>query len=1177
MTRLEALCEGAVVEGIEYGGPVTVVGVEWMDDDVLELVYRDASGSLDKILLYRYNEPRIKLLSSTDGWVFRGDGDLFRLTNEAYRLGMAYLFDPYQAVHDSVIEALPHQISAVYERMLPQQPLRFLLADDPGAGKTIMAGLLMKELLARSSLERCLVCCPGNLAGQWQDELRQKFGLHFEIVARQQIEQSPGGNPYADRDFVIGRLDHMSRNESVQKLLRGTRWDLIVVDEAHKMSATYSGGEVSKTKRYRLGELLSGLSQNFLLLTATPHNGKEEDFQLFLRLLDRDRFEGYHVNRRPDVEDLMRRVIKEELRRFDGSRLFPPREALTVTYRLSAAEERLYEEVTEYVREEFNRAEALKRGRARTVGFALTVLQRRLASSPEAIYQSLVRRRERLEAKLEEERKKARRVTEVEQEPGLNELASKLREESDETTGEETEEAEEQLLDLATAALTLAELEEEIETLRYLERIAYRVRQGNLDRKWEELSKLLRDEPQMFDECGNRRKIIIFTEHRDTLKYLESRIRTLLGESGGVVSVTGGMTPQARKAAQTRFLEDPSVSVLIATDAAGEGINLQATNLMVNYDLPWNPNRLEQRFGRIHRIGQTKKCFLWNLIAENTREGDVYQTLLRKLERESRALGGRVFDVLGELFEETPLSELLVRAVREGESGQAPGKVKRELDKILSHKRLQSLLQREALAHEVLTVEQLFGMRKEVERARLRRLQPHYAASFFVEAFRRLGGRIEKREPGRFEILRVPDMVLSHARKLPGGRQVSERYPRITFDKDLRKVRGQHPAIYLSFGHPLLEAVVSLSLERFGDVMGKGAVLVDESDPGEEMRVLVCLKHVIRDGRKDRSGSHYTVSSRMQFVELYEDMSARDAGPAPYLDYRPATAEERALAEALSTFSGTVEGRAVNYAVTELVPRHVQEVKERVEERVAKIEKAVRKRLEAEISYWREEVIPYHKELKVLERHYSPANSAERRRVLQGHIYRANRHRRELEERLERRLQELRLERHLIPDRPVVVSAALIVPAGLLARQGGRGFSRSLAKEARRAVEAHERRLGYEPTDMSAKNPGYDIESRDPGSGAVRFIGVKAIAPGESSVRVTYNEIMTSLNDPENYLLAVVEVDENRTGEPLYINAPFTRMPDFCASAVTLDLRELKEKPVAGRSRTGATMEETGA
>jgi superfamily II DNA or RNA helicase len=311
------------------------------------------------------------------------------------------------AVHTSLVDPLPHQITAVYEAMLPRQPLRFLLADDPGAGKTIMAGFLIKELLVRGDLQRCLVVCPGNLVEQWQDELYRRFQLPFEILTNDKLEAARTGNWFLENNLAIARLDKLARDEDVQAKLSAPdcRWDLVIVDEAHKMSATFFGGEVKYTKRYRLGQVLSGTARHFLLLTATPHNGKEEDFQLFLALLDGDRFEGrfrdgVHV---VDVSDIMRRMVKEQLVKFDGTPLFPERLAYTVPYRLSDAEARLYKEVTEYVREEFNRADALQDNkRAGTVGFALTILQRRLASSPEAIYQSLRRRRERLEKQLRE-------------------------------------------------------------------------------------------------------------------------------------------------------------------------------------------------------------------------------------------------------------------------------------------------------------------------------------------------------------------------------------------------------------------------------------------------------------------------------------------------------------------------------------------------------------------------------------------------------------------------------------------------------------------------------------------------------------------------------------------------------------------------------------------------------
>ncbi len=405
MAKLEDLKQGATVRGVLPEHDVTVVIVQWYGTDAIELTYKDASGRVGNQLLFRSDEERLELVTEGQPWSFEADGALLRLVSEAKRIRLAYLFDPYLAVHTSMIDPLPHQITAVYEKMLPRQPLRFLLADDPGAGKTIMAGLYIKELMIRGDLQRCLIVCPGNLADQWQDELWQRFQLPFELLTNDRIESARTGNVFQEMPLVIARLDKLARNEDLQEKLAQVDWDLIVVDEAHKMSATYFGGEVKYTKRYRLGQRLSQITRHFLLMTATPHNGKEEDFQLFMALLDPDRFEGRY---RPgvhdtDVSDLMRRMLKEELLKFDGTRLFPERRAYTVTYELSDLEAKLYEEVTAYVRDEFNRVERLKDpNRKGTVGFALTILQRRLASSPEAIYQSLKRRRERLESRLRE-------------------------------------------------------------------------------------------------------------------------------------------------------------------------------------------------------------------------------------------------------------------------------------------------------------------------------------------------------------------------------------------------------------------------------------------------------------------------------------------------------------------------------------------------------------------------------------------------------------------------------------------------------------------------------------------------------------------------------------------------------------------------------------------------------
>jgi SNF2 family DNA or RNA helicase len=747
MARLEELTRGATVKGILPDGLVTVVDVKWIGTVAIELVYRDAGGQLGNELLYRDREPTLEIAVAGTPWSFDGDGALFRLLSEAHRIRFAYLFDPLLAVHTSLVEPLPHQITAVYGEMLPRQPLRFLLADDPGAGKTIMTSLFIKELIARGDLQRCLIVCPGNLAEQWQDEMDRRFHLPFEIMTNDALEAARTGNWFFENPLAICRLDKLSRNPDVQEKLKQTDWDLIVCDEAHKLSATYFGSEIKYTKRYRLGQLLSSLTRHFLLLTATPHNGKEADFQLFMALLDGDRFEGKfrdgaHVT---DTSDLMRRLVKEQLLKFDGTPLFPERIAYTVNYKLSDAEAELYKQVTEYVREEFNRAEALESGGQKgTVGFALTILQRRLASSPEAIYQSLRRRKERLQRRLREEQllKRAGDVS-LDLNAGLPVYEEDDLEELEDAPDVEVEETEERVVDQASAARTIAELQTEIGMLQRLEAAALRVRQSNTDKKWDELSRLLQNNSEMFDAEGHRRKLVLFTEHRDTLNYLAERIRALLGKPEAVVTIHGGLGREDRKKAQEGFAHDKEVEILVATDAAGEGINLQRAHLMVNYDLPWNPNRLEQRFGRIHRIGQTEVCHLWNLVAKETREGEVYLRLLEKLAEERAALGGQVFDVLGQVkFEDRPLRELLLEAIRYGDLPEVRAKLYAVVDKALDRSSLRELIESRALAGDAMDVTRVRQIREDMERADARRLQPHFIASFFLEAFRLLGGTI---------------------------------------------------------------------------------------------------------------------------------------------------------------------------------------------------------------------------------------------------------------------------------------------------------------------------------------------------------------------------------------------------------------------------------------------------
>ena len=1167
MARLEELTRGASVKGILADGLATIVDVKWHGSDVVEVTYKDASGRPANELLYRDREPSLEIVTQGTPFSFDGDGAQFRLASEARRISLAHLFDPLLAIHTSLIEPLPHQITGVYEAMLPRQPLRFLLADDPGAGKTIMAGLLIKELMIRGDLHRCLICCPGNLAEQWQDEMDSRFHLPFDIVGREAIEASRTGNPFAEKNLVISRLDLMSRNDDVIAKLDQTEWDLVVVDEAHKMHASFFSGEVKETKRYKLGRHLGDArrTRHLLLMTATPHNGKEEEFQLFLALLDADRFEGrfrdgVHV---VDTSDLMRRVTKEGLLKFDGTPLFPERWAYTVTYTLSDMEARLYAEVTEYVREEMNRAERLaaegEGRRGSVVGFALTILQRRLASSPEAIYQSLRRRRERLEKRLREERLLNRgSAVAADTAHELAAVSQEDIEDLDDAPGAEVEATEEVVVDQASAAQTIAELEAEIRTLQRLEQLALQVRRSGTDRKWEELSKLLQNNSEMFDAHGHRRKLVIFTEHRDTLTYLADRLRSLLGRPEAVVTIHGGMGREDRRKTQETFTQDKDVQILVGTDAAGEGINLQRAHLMVNYDLPWNPNRLEQRFGRIHRIGQTEVCHLWNLVAHETREGEVYYRLLEKIEEQRKALGGRVFDVLGKLFLERPLRELLVEAIRYGEQPEVRQRLFREVDAALDREHLRQLLEERALARESLDAATIRRIKEDMERAEARRLQPHFIASFFIEAFRLLGGTIREREPRRYEITHVPAVIRSRDRQIGTGRPVLPRYERVTFHKELISVPGKPLASFVCPGHPLLDATTDIVLERYRDLLRRGAVLVDPRETGDErVRMLVYVEHSIQDGRTDRQGNRRIVSRQLQFVEMDADGSARMAGYAPYLDYRPIADDERALVEgelAAPWLRENVEERAVSYAIEHLVPKHFGEVKRFREELVAKTAAAVKDRLTKEINYWDHRAA----ELQAQEqagRVNARLNSAKARE-------RAN----DLEGRLRRRMEELEQERRLSPLPPVVVGGALVVPIGLIRRLKGesRGEPALFARQtqhverlAMEAVLATERGLGREPRDVSDENLGYDVESKIPGAGRLLFIEVKGRAAGATTVTITKNEILTALNKPDDFILALVEVDGDVAREPVYVRRPFQKEPDFGVTSVNYELKEL--------------------
>lgn len=1165
MSKLEEITAGSSVRGIVGNESVTIVAVKWYGTNVMEITYKNANGVPGTQLLYRDSEPGIEVLSKHLPWSFDANADQMKLASEAYRISLAHLFDPYLAVHTSAVEPLPHQISAVYQEMLPRVPLRYVLADDPGAGKTIMTGLYIKELMARGDLKRCLIVSPGSLVEQWQDELFSKFNIKFDILTNDRMESVVSGNIFTEVDLCICRLDKLARNEELQNKLKVSEWDLIVVDEAHKMSATVFGGEVKYTKRFLLGRLLSTITRNFLLLTATPHDGKEEDFQLFLSLIDPDRFEGVHHTSQHavDVSDVMRRLVKEELLKFDGTPLFPERKAYTVNYDLSPQEAKLYQAVTEYVQEEFNRADKLNSDRKATVGFALTILQRRLASSPEAIYQSLKRRRERLENRLAEERLGKR--AEEYQSPDWD-----AETDDDDLSPEEQEQVEEQVVDHASAAATITELEAEIKTLKHLESMANDVRVSGVDRKWDELSKLLQDNAFMYGKDGQREKLIIFTEHKDTLNYLAGKIRSLLGDNDAVVTIHGGMLRNERKKVEELFKQDVGVRILIATDAAGEGINLQRAHLMINYDLPWNPNRLEQRFGRIHRIGQTEVCHLWNLVASETREGYVFHRLLSKLEEEREALGGKVFDILGKMtFNNKPLRDLLIEAVRYGNDPEVRARLNQVVDKAMDPEVFRRLIKENALTDDVMDIHTVNAIKEDMERIEAHKLQPHFIEAFFLEAFKKLGGRIQPREKGRYEITFVPHEVRNRDMQIGYGQPVLKRYERVCFDKVHCTIPGKPQADLLCPGHPLLEAVIDIIREKNVDVMKRGTVFIDDNDYSTDARLLFYIEDAVQDGVTTRDGNRRTISKHIHFVELKEDGSAANAGYAPYLDYRAANLEEYA---AIHSWMQTqrwlmdgVEEKAKGYAIEHLIPQHFAEVKNRKKAMLDKTEKAVKERLTAEIQYWD------YRAGELAQKEAAGKSNAKLNSKL------AARRADDLTNRLQNRLAEIENERRISPMPPIITGGALVIPKGLIHKLTmgdmtdpfGQGDRQSIEYAAMNAVIHIEQNLGYRPKDVSAEKCGYDVESFIPdamrkrtNAYALRFIEVKGRQKGATTVTVSKNEILTALNRPEEFILAIVEVDGEKT-HTIYLKHPFKNALDFPVTSVNYDIQDLiKESEV---------------
>ena len=811
---------------------VTVEGARLLGSGA-ELRVRLPTGELDEAVLSR--EDLTPLLEAEPPVIAArapADPEKLRLLVESTRIRLAYAYDRQFAVSLSGIRTLPHQIEAVYRRMLPQPRLRFLLADDPGAGKTIMAGLLVKELKLRDAIDRCLILVPAPLTIQWQDELLRFFGEPFQII-HSANDQQQLLNLWDREAQVISSIDY-AKQDDVRERVWQQRWDLVIIDEAHKCSAytkrsASRGDEIERTKRYQLAERLSEYCDNLLLLTATPHHGDDDRFAHFIRLLDRDLFPEPHR----DGEDAKRvrheilrlgadcpwslRRLKEDLKDMHGRRLFPNRHVGTVSFRLGPEEYAIYKAVTAYINEFLPQGTGKRRN---SVALVRTVFQRRLASSTRAIHESLLRRRTKLTDLVDE----LARLTPAQRAKRLAHLAGRLADaEQDEDDLDEN--ARDELLDGATAAIEMDQLRAEIAALGDVAARVGRVRDAGRDSKLVALRECL--ERAEFDELQDGRgKLLIFTEHRDTLNHLREHL-TSWGYS--TCEIHGGMNPHERRRAQEEFRT--SRQICVATEAAGEGINLQFCHLMINYDLPWNPTRLEQRLGRIHRIGQPRDVYAFNFVATSSEdgrpviEGRILERLLAKLDRMRDALGDRVFDIVGEVLalNKVNLPDMLREVAYE------PRRLDDCLDAIDRIDPRQLELYEDAtgiaLARAHVDFPSFAAANLEAEE---RRLMPRYVESHFLGAAGAVGLRTEARADGLWRIEHV--LADLRSERLAAVRRLGKpaaAYRKLTFYKEHLEQDQHLDAVLLGPGHPLYGAVDEELRERLLEIVGGTAVYAD--------------------------------------------------------------------------------------------------------------------------------------------------------------------------------------------------------------------------------------------------------------------------------------------------------------------------------------------------------------
>ena len=1055
--------EGNIIKGPFWNEPVKVEKIEEIGEYIRIVGSTIHSKQYVNQIIKKEDTSKLETVESVIDLSSNPESVFFVI--EATRFKYASLFDPLLAMNLSKIDPLPFQIEAVYGYVLKQPHIRFLIADDPGAGKTIMAGLILKELKLRGLAKRILIVVPGHLRDQWRRELKEKFDEKFVVLDRNTFNAHYGENPWEKNDQIITSIDFAKQDEILASL-SSVHWDIVIVDEAHKMSAYKYGEKTQKTQRFRLGEALSRNSNHLIFLTATPHKGDPENFRLFLDLL----IPGFFATNEMVEESLKNkdnplfiRRLKEDLKDFEGKPIFTRRFPVTIKFHLSEAEKELYNEVSRYVLEQYNKA--IQSDKKRNVAFALMILQRRMASSTYALLKSLERRKEKLERILKGEEKQKEISIDYEE---IEDLEEKERWEKEEEW------------ESLTLAKDPEELKHEIETLSNLIEKTQQVINYEGEVKLKELKKAIEEGFKKINEMNGNPKILIFTESRDTLEYLVKKIRTW---GYKVNYIHGGMGIDERIKAEKIFRDE--TEVMVATEAAGEGINLQFCHIMINYDIPWNPNRLEQRMGRIHRYGQQKDVYIFNLVAKDTREGKVLAKLFDKLEEIKNKLGSdRVFDVIGDVFEGKNLYQLIIDAITNAKSMD---EILKELDIKPDEEYISKI--KEALGETLATRFIDYTRIKEMaERAREYRLIPEYVEEFFKRAFIKAGGKFRETKNRFIAIDSVPYEIRKIAESPEFKNRygiVIKRYPKATFDKD---TAFKNPdAEFISFGHPLFEALLKWVVDKYGEETKRGAVF---KDPSGRLNGYICFyMGEVRDGKGEIAGR------KIMAIYDYEN-EIKELNPAVLWDLVPAKNSKNLIN------TEKEKDKLLGFAI-QSVDKYKEEISQERKRQAEIKEKYGLKSLEYLIGKLDAELAElYEREARGEKVDLPIRNKEEQKR-------RYEEARKELE-------KEIEQEQSLLISMPELLTVIRVVP-----EKNEMEESEEIERIGMEIAMEYEREHGRFPEDVSKENLGFDIRSKDESTGETRYIEVKARA-GEGEVALTPNEWFKAKRFRNQYFLYVV-------------------------------------------------------